>query len=157
MLLLAESKAIRGQSLTMADFMGKFDRLLEMNEYLIFDEYRECLKDCASGVSCLIDARFPEICVFNDNAGGSVRRGPATILTCSDPSRIREVGFCFSEHRSRALNSAQATVADLKDDLLISAEIYFLRIRSLRSQFIEQRPSNNRPLGNRHGFLPPLP
>jgi hypothetical protein len=46
-LLYAESKAIRGQSMTMADLASKLDQLLATNEYPIFEGYRDWLKDRA--------------------------------------------------------------------------------------------------------------
>lgn len=47
-LLYAESKAIRGQSMTMAALSTKLDRLLETNEYAVFTGYgRDYLKDRA--------------------------------------------------------------------------------------------------------------
>jgi hypothetical protein len=46
-LLYAESKAIRGQSMTMADLSNKLDGLLETNEYPVFSGYRDYLKDRA--------------------------------------------------------------------------------------------------------------
>ena len=47
-LLYAESKAIRGQSMTMAALSTKLDRLLETNEYAVFPGYgRDYLKDRA--------------------------------------------------------------------------------------------------------------
>jgi hypothetical protein len=47
-LLYAESKAIRGQSMTMAALSAKLDRLLETNEYAVFPGYgRDYLKDRA--------------------------------------------------------------------------------------------------------------
>jgi hypothetical protein len=46
-LLYAESKAIRGQSMTMADLSAKLDQLLETNEYAVFPGYRDYLKDRA--------------------------------------------------------------------------------------------------------------
>jgi hypothetical protein len=46
-LLYAESKAIRGQSMTMADLSAKLDQLLATNEYPIFSGYRDYLKQRA--------------------------------------------------------------------------------------------------------------
>lgn len=46
-LLYAESKAIRGQSMTMADLSKKLDALLETNEYAVFSGYRDYLKERA--------------------------------------------------------------------------------------------------------------
>jgi hypothetical protein len=46
-LLYAESKAIRGQSMTMANLAAKLDQLLETNEYAVFGGYRDFLKDRA--------------------------------------------------------------------------------------------------------------
>lgn len=43
-LLYAESKAIRGQSMRMADMAAKLDQLLETNEYAVFPGYRDYLK-----------------------------------------------------------------------------------------------------------------
>ena len=46
-LLYAESKAIRGQSMTMEDLAAKLDELLKTNEYAVFSGYRDYLKDRA--------------------------------------------------------------------------------------------------------------
>lgn len=46
-LLYAESKALRGQSMTMAELSAKLDGLLETNEYAVFPGYRDYLKDQA--------------------------------------------------------------------------------------------------------------
>lgn len=46
-LLYAESKAMRGQSMTMHDLSGKLDQLLETNEYAVFPGYRDWLKERA--------------------------------------------------------------------------------------------------------------
>ena len=46
-LLYAESKAIRGQSMTMADLAKKLDSLLTTNDYAVFSGYRDFLKDRA--------------------------------------------------------------------------------------------------------------
>lgn len=46
-LLYAESKAIRGKSMTMTELAGKLDALLETNEYAVFPGYRDFLKDQA--------------------------------------------------------------------------------------------------------------
>jgi len=46
-LLYAESKAIRGQSMTMAELDGKLDKLLATNEYPVFSGYRDYLKQRA--------------------------------------------------------------------------------------------------------------
>lgn len=46
-LLYAESKAIRGQSMTMDDLAAKLDDLLKTNEYAVFSGYRDYLKDRA--------------------------------------------------------------------------------------------------------------
>jgi hypothetical protein len=43
-LLYAESKAIRGQSMRMADLAAKLDQLLATNEYPVFPGYRDYLK-----------------------------------------------------------------------------------------------------------------
>ncbi len=46
-LLFAESKAIRGQALTMKEMDEKFDQLLEVQGYPVFSEYGAYLKDAA--------------------------------------------------------------------------------------------------------------
>lgn len=46
-LLYAESKAIRGQSMTMDDLSAKLDGLLRTNDYAVFSGYRDFLKDRA--------------------------------------------------------------------------------------------------------------
>lgn len=48
-LLYAESKALRGKSMTMNDLGGKLDQLLSTNDYAVFDGYegRDYLKDRA--------------------------------------------------------------------------------------------------------------
>lgn len=46
-LLYAESKAIRGQSMTMAELSDKLDKLLATNDYPVFSGYRDYLKDRA--------------------------------------------------------------------------------------------------------------
>ncbi|NTS64176.1 virulence RhuM family protein [Sphingomonas sp. HHU CXW] len=46
-LLYAESKAIRGKSMTMNELAAKLDALLETNEYAVFPGYRDFLKDQA--------------------------------------------------------------------------------------------------------------
>ena len=46
-LLFAESKAIRGQELTMREMDEKFDQLLEVQGYPVFSEYGAYLKDAA--------------------------------------------------------------------------------------------------------------
>ena len=46
-LLYAESKAMRGQSMTMADLAKKLDQLLTTNEYPVFSGYRDYLKQRA--------------------------------------------------------------------------------------------------------------
>ena len=43
-LLYAESKALRGQSLTMAELQAKLDALLAINEYPVFKGYKDYLK-----------------------------------------------------------------------------------------------------------------
>lgn len=46
-LLFAESKAIRGHELTMAEMSAKFDELLEVQGYPVFSEYGDYLKTAA--------------------------------------------------------------------------------------------------------------
>lgn len=46
-LLYAESRAIRGKSMTMDDLAGKLDELLKTNDYAVFSGYRDYLKDRA--------------------------------------------------------------------------------------------------------------
>ena len=46
-LLFAESKAIRGQTLTMSEMSEKFDQLIEVQGYPVFSEYGAYLKDAA--------------------------------------------------------------------------------------------------------------
>jgi len=46
-LLYAESKAIRGQSMTMDELSTKLDKLLATNDYPVFSGYRDFLKDRA--------------------------------------------------------------------------------------------------------------
>jgi hypothetical protein len=46
-LLYAESRAIRGKSMTMGDLARKLDELLKTNEYAVFEGYRDFLKDRA--------------------------------------------------------------------------------------------------------------
>lgn len=46
-LLYAESKALRGKSMTMDELAKKLDALLETNEYAVFPGYRDYLKDQA--------------------------------------------------------------------------------------------------------------
>ncbi|HEY1796662.1 MAG TPA: RhuM family protein [Stellaceae bacterium] len=46
-LLYAESTALRGRQLTMTQLSAKLDQLLETNEYPVFREYKEYLKDRA--------------------------------------------------------------------------------------------------------------
>lgn len=46
-LLYAESKAIRGRTMTMHDLSGKLDALLETNDYAVFPGYRDFLKERA--------------------------------------------------------------------------------------------------------------
>ncbi len=46
-LLYAESKAIRGQSMTMDELSAKLDKLLSTNDYPVFEGYRDYLKDRA--------------------------------------------------------------------------------------------------------------
>lgn len=46
-LLYAESRAIRGKSMTMDDLANKLDELLKTNEYAVFAGYRDYLKDRA--------------------------------------------------------------------------------------------------------------
>ena len=46
-LLYAESKAIRGKSMTMDELAGKLDALLHTNDYAVFGGYRDYLKDRA--------------------------------------------------------------------------------------------------------------
>ena len=46
-LLYAESRAIRGKSMTMEDLAGKLDELLKTNDYAVFQGYRDYLKDRA--------------------------------------------------------------------------------------------------------------
>jgi hypothetical protein len=43
-LLYAESKALRGQKMTMKELSRKLDALLETNEYPVFKEYKDYLK-----------------------------------------------------------------------------------------------------------------
>jgi len=47
LLLFAESKAIRGQPLTMREMDQKFDQLLEVQGYPVFSQYGAYLKDAA--------------------------------------------------------------------------------------------------------------
>lgn len=47
-LLYAESKAIRGQSMTMDELSAKLDSLLATNEYPVFSGYRDYLKKAAA-------------------------------------------------------------------------------------------------------------
>ncbi len=46
-LLYAESRAIRGRSMTMDDLAAKLDELLKTNDYAVFTGYRDFLKDRA--------------------------------------------------------------------------------------------------------------
>ena len=46
-LLYAESRAIRGKSMTMDDLARKLDELLKTNDYAVFQGYRDYLKDRA--------------------------------------------------------------------------------------------------------------
>jgi hypothetical protein len=46
-LLYAESRAIRGKSMTMDDLAHKLDELLKTNDYAVFEGYRDYLKDRA--------------------------------------------------------------------------------------------------------------
>lgn len=46
-LLYAESRAIRGKSMTMDDLARKLDELLKTNDYAVFEGYRDYLKDRA--------------------------------------------------------------------------------------------------------------
>ena len=46
-LLYAESRAIRGKSMTMDDLAAKLDELLKTNDYAVFTGYRDFLKDRA--------------------------------------------------------------------------------------------------------------
>jgi hypothetical protein len=46
-LLYAESKALRGKSMTMAELENKLNALLATNEYAVFEGYRDYLKDRA--------------------------------------------------------------------------------------------------------------
>ncbi len=46
-LLYAESRAIRGKSMTMDDLTNKLDELLKTNDYAVFTGYRDYLKDRA--------------------------------------------------------------------------------------------------------------
>jgi hypothetical protein len=46
-LLYAESKALRGQKMTMKELARKLDALMETNEYPVFKEYKDYLKDRA--------------------------------------------------------------------------------------------------------------
>lgn len=46
-LLYAESRAIRGKSMTMTDLAQKLDELLKTNDYAVFTGYRDFLKDRA--------------------------------------------------------------------------------------------------------------
>ena len=46
-LLYAESRAIRGKSMTMENLAQKLDELLETNDYAVFPGYRDFLKDRA--------------------------------------------------------------------------------------------------------------
>ena len=46
-LLYAESRAIRGKSMTMGDLALKLDELLKTNDYAVFSGYRDYLKDRA--------------------------------------------------------------------------------------------------------------
>jgi hypothetical protein len=46
-LLYAESKALRGKSMTMAELSAKLDGLLATNDYAVFPGYRDYLKDRA--------------------------------------------------------------------------------------------------------------
>jgi hypothetical protein len=43
-LLYAESRALRGQKMTMAELSRKLDALLETNEYPVFREYKDYLR-----------------------------------------------------------------------------------------------------------------
>ena len=47
-LLFVESKAIRGQKLTMAELSSKFDDLLRFQGHAVFTDYRDYLKDKAN-------------------------------------------------------------------------------------------------------------
>lgn len=43
-----ESKAIRGQAMTMAELSAKFDDLLRFQGHSVFSEYKDYLKDKAN-------------------------------------------------------------------------------------------------------------
>jgi len=57
-LLYAESKAIRGKSMTMDELAGKLDALLQTNDYAVFGGYRDYLKDRAMHHAEVEWARF---------------------------------------------------------------------------------------------------
>lgn len=59
-LLYAESKAIRGQKMTMKSLLTKLDTLLEMNEYPVFPGYKNRLKDIAMDHARLELERYRE-------------------------------------------------------------------------------------------------
>ena len=46
-MLYIESKAIRNKSMTMGELSTKLDELLKFNEYPVFKEYKDYLKDKA--------------------------------------------------------------------------------------------------------------
>ena len=60
-LLYAESRAIRGKSMTMDDLASKLDDLLRTNDYAVFPGYRDFLKDRAMEHAVTEWARFQKM------------------------------------------------------------------------------------------------
>lgn len=77
-LLYAESKAIRGQSMTMADLAKKLDQLLTTNEYPVFAGYRDYLKERAMAHAEIEWSRFMDDVKHGKHLGPAPTR-PLTI------------------------------------------------------------------------------